>query len=110
MSTMNQPKHIAVVGAGLVGSLVSIYLAKRGYKVSVFERRPDMRKHLIEGGRSINMALSNRGIRALHEIGLGTLLKENAIPMHGRMVHPIEGESNQQPYGKAGQYINSISR
>jgi len=107
---MKQSKHIAIVGAGLVGSLLSIYLVKRGYKVSVFERRPDMRKHLIEGGRSINMALSNRGIRALNEVGLGMLLKENAIPMHGRMVHAPEGKAQLQPYGVAGQYINSISR
>jgi kynurenine 3-monooxygenase len=103
-------KRIAVIGAGLVGSLVAIYLAKRGYKVSVFERRLDMRKHLIEGGRSINLALSNRGIRALHEVGLATVLKQNAIPMHGRMIHDEKGNLNFQAYGKTGQYINSVSR
>jgi len=94
----------------LVGSLLSIYLAKRGYKVSVYERRMDMRKHQIDGGRSINMALSNRGIRALHEIGLAELLKHNSIPMHGRMIHDVKGNVNFQPYGKSGQFINSISR
>ncbi|MCX7637159.1 MAG: FAD-dependent monooxygenase [Cyclobacteriaceae bacterium] len=105
---MKESKHIAVVGAGLVGSLLAIYLTRRGYKVSVFERRLDMRKHLIEGGRSINLALSNRGIRALHEVGLAEVLKQNAIPMHGRMVH---GDAiSFQPYGKEGQYINSVSR
>lgn len=105
---MKESKHIAVVGAGLVGSLLAIYLTRRGYKVSVFERRLDMRKHLIEGGRSINLALSNRGIRALHEVGLAEVLKQNAIPMHGRMVH---GDTiSFQPYGKEGQYINSVSR
>lgn len=103
-------KKIAIVGAGLVGSLLSIYLAKRGYTVSVFERRMDMRKHQIDGGRSINMALSNRGIRALHEIGLAELLKHNSIPMHGRMIHDAKGNINFQPYGKSGQFINSISR
>src|SRR5688572_440063 len=103
-------KKIAIVGAGLVGSLLSIYLAKRGYNVSVYERRMDMRKHQIDGGRSINMALSNRGIRALNEIGLAALLKQNSIPMHGRVIHDVKGNLNFQPYGKSGQFINSISR
>lgn len=105
---MKQSKHIAVVGAGLVGSLLAIYLTRRGYRVTVFERRLDMRQHLIEGGRSINLALSNRGIRALHEVGLAEVLKKNAIPMHGRMVH--HQQVTFQPYGKEGQYINSVSR
>src|SRR5688572_19591636 len=103
-------KHIGIVGAGLVGSLLSIYLTKRGYKVSVFERRLDIREHRIEAGRSINMALSNRGIRALHHVGLDELLRQNAIPMHGRMIHDKNGQLNLQRYGKQGQYINSISR
>lgn len=103
-------RHIGIVGAGLVGSLLSIYLTKRGYKVSVFERRPDIRQHLIEAGRSINMALSNRGIRALHHVGLDELLRKNAIPMHGRMIHDVNGQQNFQPYGVQGQFINSISR
>ena len=106
----NNGKHIGIVGAGLVGSLLSIYLTKRGYKVSVFERRLDIREHVIEAGRSINMALSNRGIRALHHVGLDDLLRQNAIPMHGRMIHDLQGQQNLQPYGKQGQYINSISR
>jgi kynurenine 3-monooxygenase len=103
-------KSIAIVGAGLVGSLLSIYLAKRGCKVSVFERRLDMRKHTIEGGRSINLALSNRGIRALEKVGLAEVLRQNAIPMHGRMVHDEHKKLNFQPYGKAEQFINSVSR
>lgn len=98
------------MGAGLVGSLLSLYLVKRGYKVTVYERRMDMRQHLIEGGRSINLALSNRGIAALHEVGLGDLLKQNSIPMHGRMMHDEKGKLNFQPYGKTGQFINSVSR
>lgn len=107
---MKEHKNIAIVGAGLVGSLLSIYLAKRGYSVSVYERRLDMRQHHIEGGRSINLALSNRGIRALEEAGLTDMLKKNAIPMHGRMIHDEHGGQNLQPYGKTGQYINSVSR
>ncbi len=107
---MKETKNIAIVGAGLVGSLLSIYLAKRGYSVSVYERRLDMRKHNIHGGRSINLALSNRGIRALEKVGLADVLKANAIPMHGRMVHDENGNTNFQPYGKEGEYINSVSR
>ncbi|MFN5170854.1 MAG: FAD-dependent oxidoreductase [Cyclobacteriaceae bacterium] len=107
---MNKIKHIAIVGAGLVGSLLAIYLRKRGYQISVFERRPDMRSNQLDGGRSINLALSNRGIRALHEVGLEDLLRQNAIPMHGRMMHDIQGQLTFQPYGTQGQYINSVSR
>lgn len=109
---MNSPqnKHIAIAGAGLVGSLLSIYLKKRGYTVSVFERRGDMRSSDYVGGRSINLALSNRGIRALEEVGLAEELKRIAIPMHGRMMHDIKGNLSYQAYGKDGQYINSISR
>jgi kynurenine 3-monooxygenase len=101
---------IGIIGAGLVGSLLSIYLKKRGYEISVFERRPDMRRKGYEGGRSINLALSNRGIRALHEVGLEDELRKTAIPMHGRMMHSVTGELTYQPYGKDGQYINSVSR
>ena len=107
---MNSQKHIAIVGAGLVGSLLSIYLIKRGYQVSVLERRPDMRSKGYEGGRSINLALSNRGIRALEEIGLAEILKQEAIPMHGRLIHDVHGNLNFQPYGKEGEFINSVSR
>jgi kynurenine 3-monooxygenase len=101
---------IGIIGAGLVGSLLSIYFKKRGYEISVFERRPDMRRKGYEGGRSINLALSNRGIRALHEVGLEDELRKTAIPMHGRMMHNITGDLTYQPYGKEGQYINSVSR
>lgn len=107
---MNKKQHIAIVGAGLVGSLLSIYLAKHGFKVSVFERRPDMRKQTVDAGRSINLALSNRGLRALDEVGLTDEIKKAAIPMHGRVMHDREGKLTFQPYGKEGQFINSISR
>lgn len=69
-----------------------------------------MRKHQIEGGRSINLALSNRGIRALYEIDLSEVLRKNSIPMHGRMIHDEKGKISFQPYGKSGQFINSVSR
>lgn len=105
-----KPKKITIVGAGLVGSLISIYLAKRGYEVNVFESRFDMRTHMFGGGRSINLALSTRGIRALEEVGLAKHMTEHAVPMNGRMIHNTQGNLSFQPYGEQGQYINSISR
>lgn len=105
-----KPNTISIVGAGLVGSLLSIYLARRGYQVSVYERRFDMRKNFLGGGRSINLALSNRGIRALEEVGLAAEMQKHSVPMKGRLMHDVNGKLTFQPYGKSGQYINSISR
>jgi len=111
MSTpSNTVKHIAIAGGGLVGSLLAIYLRKRGYTVSVFERRADLRQSIRHEGRSINLALSNRGIRALEETGVGKSLSHAAIPMHGRMMHDLQGKLSFLPYGREGEYINSISR
>ncbi len=103
-------RDIVIVGAGLVGSLLSIYLSKRGYKVKVYERRGDMRRESIAAGRSINLALSDRGIKALEEVGVMDEIKKIAIPMHGRFIHNADGTTAFQPYGKAGQFINSVSR
>lgn len=103
-------KDITIIGAGLVGSLLSIYLSRRGYKVRVFERRGDMRKEKMQAGRSINLALSDRGLLALEKVGLAEEIKKIAIPMHGRFIHNPDGSTAVQPYGKQGQYINSVSR
>ncbi|MCY7310864.1 MAG: FAD-dependent monooxygenase [Chitinophagaceae bacterium] len=103
-------KNITIIGAGLVGSLLSIYLSKRGYKVKVFERRGDMRMEKMSAGRSINLALSDRGLLALDKVGLSEEIKQIAIPMHGRQIHNLDGATTFQPYGKEGQYINSVSR
>lgn len=103
-------KQVVIIGAGLVGSLLSIYLARKGYKVSVYERRGDMRRMEVEAGRSINLALSDRGIRALEEVGIAKEVLGIAIPMHGRFIHNLDGSTAFQPYGKQGQYINSVSR
>jgi kynurenine 3-monooxygenase len=103
-------KEVTIIGAGLVGSLLSIYLSKRGYKVKVFERRPDMRKENISAGRSINLALSDRGLLALEKVGLAEEIRNISIPMHGRYIHNPDGTHVIQPYGKEGQYINSVSR
>ena len=107
---MKTIKNISIAGAGLVGSLLAIYLTRRGYRVTIFERRADFRKKGGYGGRSINLALSNRGLRALREVGLEEAMRTKAIPMHGRQVHPLEGTQSFFPYGKEGEYINSISR
>ncbi|MEJ7626151.1 MAG: NAD(P)/FAD-dependent oxidoreductase [Ferruginibacter sp.] len=103
-------KKISIIGAGLVGSLLSIYLAKRGYKISVFERRADMRLADTVAGRSINLALSDRGIKALEEVGIMEEIRKIAIPMHGREMHSTDGNTTYQPYGQKGQFINSVSR
>ena len=105
-----EKKNTIVIGAGLVGSLLSIYLSKRGYKVSIYERRGDMRMQQMIAGRSINLALSDRGIKALEEIGLMDEIREICIPMHGRFMHNADGTTAYQAYGKEGQYINSVSR
>jgi kynurenine 3-monooxygenase len=107
---MISQRHIAVVGGGLVGSLLSLYLVKRGYKISVFERRPDMRRSDVDAGRSINLALSARGLLALEEVGLDAHIRQIAIPMKGRMMHDMKGNLTFQAYGKEGQFINSVSR
>ena len=103
-------KEVTIIGAGLVGSLLSIYLSRRGYKVSIYERRPDMRKGTVSAGRSINLALSDRGIKSLEEVGIMDEIKTIAIPMHGRTIHNADTSIAYQPYGKEGQYINSVSR
>lgn len=103
-------KTVNIIGAGLVGSLLAIYLSKRGYNVTIFERREDMRKVSGIAGRSINLALSDRGIRALEEVGIMDEIRTISIPMHGRQMHNIDGSSPYQPYGMEGQFINSVSR
>src|SRR5688572_25623322 len=103
-------REITIIGAGLVGSLLSIYLSRKGYQVKVFERRADMRTEEISAGRSINLALSDRGIKALEEVGIMDEIRKICIPMHGRCIHNADGSAAFQPYGKQGQFINSVSR
>lgn len=103
-------KKVAIVGAGLVGSLWAVYMAKRGYQVHVFDRRPDIRKLKIVQGKSINLALSDRGWKGLEGAGIADAIRKVAIPMHGRMMHAVDGMLTYQPYGKEGQAIYSVSR
>ena len=103
-------KNVTIVGAGLVGSLWAVYLSRAGYKVTIFERRSDIRKADISAGKSINLALSVRGWKALDAVGVGDEVRKIAIPMHGRVMHDKQGELTYQPYGKEGQAIYSVSR
>jgi len=103
-------KKALVVGAGLVGALWAVFLAKRGYDVSVYEQRGDMRQAGYSGGRSINLAMSDRGWKAVEKAGIKEKLASVAIPMYGRMMHPVSGELVFQPYGKENQAIYSVSR
>jgi kynurenine 3-monooxygenase len=101
---------ITILGAGLVGSLAGILLQKRGYAVTILERRPDMRLAKMYAGRSINLAMSMRGWAALEMAGLRQDIEEIAIPMYGRQIHNIDGTSPFQAYGKNNEAIYSVSR
>lgn len=103
--------QISILGSGLIGSLLSIYLKKRGLDVAMYEKRADNRKGPYrEEGRSINMALSDRGWRALEKAGLKEKVMPLTIPMYGRMIHDEHGKTTFLPYGKENQAIYSISR
>ncbi len=102
---------VLIVGAGLVGSLAAVFLAKRGFEVDVYERRPDMRKVGISAGRSINLNISCRGLEALRRVGLVDDVLPEVVPMMGRMMHSRDGALTYQPYGKDdSEYGNSVSR
>ncbi len=102
---------VRIVGGGLAGSLLAVYLARRGLGVDVFEKRPDMRGAPIPAGRSINLALANRGIRALRKVGLYDEVSRLLTPMRGRMLHDERGECTFQPYGqRPDEVIYSVSR
>jgi kynurenine 3-monooxygenase len=107
----DKAKSITIVGAGLGGSLMAVFLGRAGHRVRVFERRPDPRKAAGGRGRSINLAISTRGIEALKRVGLEQKLLEVAVPMRGRMVHAVDGRLTFQPYGHESHHvIHSVSR
>jgi kynurenine 3-monooxygenase len=104
-------QKVIIIGAGLSGSLLAIYLAKRGIHSEIYEARGDMRLETVSAGRSINLALSNRGIAALKEVGPEESILAEAVPMFGRMIHAIDGQTKLLPYsGRKGEFINSVSR
>lgn len=104
-----EKKNIAIIGSGLVGSLLAIYLKRYGHKITVFDRRPDIR-NIEFSGRSINLAMSNRGWNALKTVGIEEEIKKIAIPLDKRAMHVIGKEQYFQKYGKDGEAIWSISR
>lgn len=108
---MPNREKIVVVGAGLCGSLLSLRFAQRGYDVQLVEKRQDMRNEKVDGGRSINLAFSNRGIKGIKRVGLEEKVNKLCIPMNGRMLHDESGNTQLSKYsGRENEYINSISR
>lgn len=108
---MNDKQTLNIIGAGLTGSLLSIMLARRGYKVTVYERSKDMRKQDNTGGRSINLALAHRGIRSLQHAGIFERIKPLLVPMAGRQLHNEDGSQKFQAYGNKRNEVNySLSR
>ena len=104
-------RPVNIVGAGLAGALLAVLLARRGFAVDVFERRPDPRLAEGERGRSINLALAARGILALERAGMMERIRPLLIPMRGRMIHSLSGETQLQPYGqRQHEVIYSVSR
>jgi kynurenine 3-monooxygenase len=111
MKSPRSTPEITLVGAGLAGSLLAVFLARRGHRVALLERRPDPRIAGAAGGRSINLALANRGIAALEEVGAMDTVRSALIPMVGRMLHDEEGRLKLIPYGnKPHEVIYSVSR
>jgi len=102
--------RIIIIGAGLVGSLLSVFLAKKGYQVEVYERNPDIRKITAGYGRSINLTLCDRGFMALDQVGIGDRIRSLSVPAYGRLIHDVKGEVVFQPYGNDNEAIYSISR
>ena len=108
---MNKTQNVLIIGAGLCGSLLALRLGQRGYNVTVMEMRPDLRKVDISAGRSINLAFSDRGNKAMKLVGIEEKVNALCIPMNGRMIHDNDGNTFLSNYsGRDHEYINSISR
>jgi len=109
--SLDKEKNILIIGAGLCGSLLAIRLGQLGFNVCIIEKRSDLRTSLDDSGRSINLALSDRGLKALRLVGLEERIREICIPMNGRMIHSVEGDLRFSAYsGRSDEYINSVSR
>jgi len=107
---MKTKARFTIAGAGPVGALLAIVLSRKGYKVDLFEARPDSRKTSVYQGKSINIALSDRGWNAMESIGIDAEIREDAIPMKRRVIHDEDGGLSYLPYGKEHQAIWSVSR
>src|SRR5437899_372692 len=106
-STMEK---IIIVGAGLVGSVLSVFLAKKGYKVDIYEHKPDPRATDFTSLRSINLTLCERGFQSLDLIGAGEIVRRISVPAYGRLIHDARGGLTFQPYGNNREAIHSVSR
>src|SRR5215212_2062454 len=103
--------RFVLIGSGLAGGLLAAYLGRGGYEVELYERRADPRAGNFVGGRSINLALSTRGIHALEQLGIAQEVLQHAIPMRGRMIHDVSGELHFSPYdADPNKFINSVGR
>jgi kynurenine 3-monooxygenase len=110
-SVTTNKESVTIIGAGLVGTLHALFMAKRGYNVTIFEARQDPRHAKEDTGKSINLALSIRGIMALKHVGLDILTLQSAIPIYGRILHDEKGNIKSiQPYSPRGESIFSVSR
>jgi kynurenine 3-monooxygenase len=108
---LSSKTKFVLIGSGLAGGLLAAYLGRRGYDVDLYERRADPREGNIVGGRSINLALSTRGIHALEQLGIADEVLQHAIPMRGRMIHDKSGDLHFAPYDvDPKKCINSIGR
>ncbi|RZV57308.1 MAG: FAD-dependent monooxygenase, partial [Flavobacteriaceae bacterium] len=108
---VEKQQNILIIGAGLCGSLLALRMGQRGFNVTVMEKRPDLRKVEISAGRSINLAFSDRGIKAMKLVGIEEQVLALCIPMNGRMIHDKDGNTFMSNYsGRDHEYINSISR
>ena len=107
---MSNQKKATIIGSGLVGSLWAVYLSRAGYQVSTYDRRSDLRNVTLSAGKSINLATSFRGWKALDTLGIGDQIREIAIPMYSRTIHAEDGSIHEMPYGKEGEAIYSVSR
>ena len=110
MSKPANETNITVAGAGPIGALLAIILARKGYNINLFESRPDSRQHDIYQGKSINIALSDRGWLALEAVGIAEQVRKEALPMKKRVMHGVDGTITEQAYGKDDQAIWSVSR
>tara|TARA_B100000029_G_scaffold10085_2_gene11007 strand:+ start:999 stop:2363 length:1365 start_codon:yes stop_codon:yes gene_type:complete len=108
---MSNKKEIVIIGGGLVGPILSLFLAKRNYSSTIIESRNDIRLNEISNGRSINLAITERGLHALKQVGIKQSILNEAIPLRGRLIHNTDGKTTFQKYGqKKNQVIYSISR
>src|ERR1700685_4623701 len=106
-----RPQPVTIVGCGLAGALLATMLARRGFPVTLYERRDDPRRARVEAGRSINLALAARGIRPLEQCGVLAQVQPHLVPMRGRLLHEISGAQVLQPYGqRPNEVIQSVGR